>query len=178
MQDAAGDQVLKSLSNRPWERERGRVTAATTTWCCCCLQEPHLEMVQMKLLPLRDIFPPAQQVGVVFRHRCALHVIISAVSHAQPPLHALRKARGVFACGSCVLLPLPLLPHMQSMQSEDGCVEVQELADVQRAQPDAFCAQGGAGSSKHGSSKQSTAPSGKPSWLGRIFGCHPRLAAA
>lgn len=133
-------------------------------------------MVQKKLLPLRDIFPPAQQVGVVFRHRCTLHVItISAVSQAQPPSDALRKARWLFARGSCVLLPLLLLPHMQS---EDGCVEVQELADVQQAQPDGCCAQGGAGSSKHGSSKQSAAPSGKQSWLGRIFGCHPRLAAS
>lgn len=85
-------------------------------------QESHLEMVQTKLLPLRNIFPPAQQ-------------------------------------------------------SEDGCVEVQELTDVQQAHTDASCAHGGG---KQRSSKQSAAASSKPSWLGHIFhsfGCHPRLAA-
>jgi hypothetical protein len=67
------------------------------------------------------------------------------------------------------------------MQSEDGCVEVQELTDVQQAHPDASCAHGGAGGGgKQRSSKQSAAAGSKPSWLGRIFhsfGCHPRLAA-
>lgn len=137
----------------------------------------------MKLLPLRDIFPPAQQVCVCClptqmriartRQRAARNYLSSLACAASIACFA----QGKGAVRMWLMCAAATAASSSHTQSEDGCVEVQELTDVQQAQPDALCAKGGAGATKHGSSKPSSAPSSKTSWLGRIFGCHSRLAA-
>lgn len=56
--------------------------------CACCLQETNLESVQQKLLPLRNIFPPAQLV----RLHDPQHADSSSLIDLHVTLHKLAQA--------------------------------------------------------------------------------------